>query len=112
MLAVHPQFVNVFAVWKPDRGVCWLIGCTVFEPPIALPAPAAAGIENVVVLPILRLQRCRRPAKLLLMLRQYFSIDIPLAAETVGRTIEVIACSLGRSIARLSSGGEYNRIGW
>src|SRR5271163_1619735 len=73
-------------------------GCTVFERPIAVPAHAAADIEKVLALPIRRLQRYRPPAKLLLMLGQYFSIDIPLVAKTVGRALEVVTCTLGHSV--------------
>jgi hypothetical protein len=79
---------------------------------MAVPAPAAAGIENVVALPILRLQKVPSTGETAPHARAIFQHRHPLAAETVGRTIEVIACSLGRSLARLSSGGEYNRIGW
>ena len=46
------------------------------------------------------------------MLGQYFSIDIPLVAETVGRALEVVTCVLGHSRTGLWSGGEYNCIGW
>ena len=46
------------------------------------------------------------------MLGQYFGIDIPLVAETVGRALEIISCVLGHSRTRLSSGGEHGRIGW
>ena len=46
------------------------------------------------------------------MLGQYFSIDIPLVAETVGRALEVVTCVLGHSLTGLWSGGEYNCIGW
>src|SRR5271165_613172 len=76
-------------------------GCTVCERPIAVPAHAAADIEKILALPIPRLQRCRPPAELLLMLGQNFSIEIPLVAETVGRTLEIATCVPGHSRAQL-----------